>query len=203
MELILDKPIPTSDFQLRFQNNIQSIFSRVRLLYGATPLEDIINYNVIVRNLTEWTGTNQSATLDQTSIAEGIGGMAVGGGFLGTDKPFSLTGAHTRCDLVQGFRRFSTIRLEGGTSGVEIYSAPNAVGTTANPKSTRRYQVNLALGLFTQDKLVRFLKKLRKKDSNQIYGISTCFGNHTRKCSWMYYLSRKSSGRHRHIKSNL
>ena len=28
---------------IRFQNNIQSIFSRVRLLYGATPLEDIIN----------------------------------------------------------------------------------------------------------------------------------------------------------------
>jgi len=38
----------------RFQNNIQSIFSRVRLLYGATPLEDMINYNVIVRSLTEW-----------------------------------------------------------------------------------------------------------------------------------------------------
>lgn len=30
---------------VRFQNNIQSIFSRVRLLYGANPLEDIINYN--------------------------------------------------------------------------------------------------------------------------------------------------------------
>lgn len=30
----------------RFQNNIQSLFSRVRLLYGATPLEDMINYNV-------------------------------------------------------------------------------------------------------------------------------------------------------------
>ena len=38
----------------RFQNNIQSIFNRVRLLYGATPLEDMINYNVIVRSLTEW-----------------------------------------------------------------------------------------------------------------------------------------------------
>lgn len=30
---------------VRFENNIQSIFQRVRLLYGATPLEDIIDYN--------------------------------------------------------------------------------------------------------------------------------------------------------------
>ena len=29
---------------IRFQNNIQSMFSRVRLLYGSTPLEDIPNY---------------------------------------------------------------------------------------------------------------------------------------------------------------
>lgn len=30
---------------VRFQNNIQSLFNRVRLLYGATPIEDVINYN--------------------------------------------------------------------------------------------------------------------------------------------------------------
>jgi len=30
---------------VRFQNNIQSIFSRARLLYGANPIEDMINYN--------------------------------------------------------------------------------------------------------------------------------------------------------------
>lgn len=59
----------------RFQNNIQSIFSRLRVLYGATPLEDIINYNVIVRALTEWTATDQLNTMDQTSVAEGIGGI--------------------------------------------------------------------------------------------------------------------------------
>jgi hypothetical protein len=58
---------------VRFQNNIQSIFSRVRLLYGANPLEDIINYNVIVRNLTEWTAGNPSMTMDQGTIADGIG----------------------------------------------------------------------------------------------------------------------------------
>jgi hypothetical protein len=32
---------------VRFQNNIQSLFNRVRLLYGATPIEDVINYNGI------------------------------------------------------------------------------------------------------------------------------------------------------------
>jgi len=62
----------------RFQNNIQSIFNRVRLLYGATPLEDIINYNMVVRALTEWTSTNQVGTMDQTSISEGIGGVCFG-----------------------------------------------------------------------------------------------------------------------------
>lgn len=46
--------------QVRFQNNIQTLFSRVRLLYGATPLEDIINYNTVVRALTEWSSTNQN-----------------------------------------------------------------------------------------------------------------------------------------------
>src|SRR5580765_7402123 len=64
--------------QVRFQNNIQSLFSRVRLLYGATPLEDVINYNVIVRALTEWTGTNETNTMSQTSVNEGIGGFVSG-----------------------------------------------------------------------------------------------------------------------------
>lgn len=40
-----DGPTSGSQCIVRFQNNIQSIFSRVRLLYGANPLEDIINYN--------------------------------------------------------------------------------------------------------------------------------------------------------------
>ena len=62
----------------RFQNNIQSIFQRARLMYGSTPLEDIPNYNVIMRQLTEWTGTNQIGVMDQTSINEGIGGITFG-----------------------------------------------------------------------------------------------------------------------------
>jgi hypothetical protein len=42
---------------VRFQNNIQSTIQRVRVLYGANPIEDIIDYNVITRALTEWTCT--------------------------------------------------------------------------------------------------------------------------------------------------
>ena len=28
-------------------------------MYGSTPIEDIINYNQIARNLTEWTATGK------------------------------------------------------------------------------------------------------------------------------------------------
>ena len=73
-DVVLTAPVGATDYALRIQNNIQSLFARVRLLYGATPIEDIINYNVIVRSLTEWTGTNQLGVSDQSSIAEGIAG---------------------------------------------------------------------------------------------------------------------------------
>jgi len=71
----------------RFQNNIQSLFQRARLLYGSTPLEDIPNYNVIVRQLTEWTGTNQIGVMDQGSINEGIGGVTFGTQVHGSMQP--------------------------------------------------------------------------------------------------------------------
>lgn len=111
----------------RIQNNVQSLFQRVRLLYGSTPIEDIINYNVIVRNLTEWTSTDQNNTLDGTSINEGIGGfVSTASGRFGT-----------RPSMIHG----RTI------NNATTYSAPNS-------NLTRRYQVGLALGMFTQDKLV-------------------------------------------------
>jgi len=147
--------IGTGSQQTWFQNNIQSIFNRVRLLYGSTPLEDIMNYNLIVRSLTEWTSTNQNGTIDQVSIAEGIGGFCEG--FQAKDVS-PLPGAqHVRKTFIQGF----------DTSGpnlvglVSPYSVPNKqsggytpVPTGNTSYSTRRYQVNLALGLLTQDKLI-------------------------------------------------
>ena len=89
----------------RFQNNIQSIFSRVRVLYGSTPLEDIPGYNVIVRGLTEWTSTSQNNTTNQMSIAEGIGGF-IPGSFPGTTGTGALpqvsTVVNVRQSMVQG-----------------------------------------------------------------------------------------------------
>lgn len=133
----------------RFQNNIQSIFSRVRLLYGSTPLEDIINYNVIVRNLTEWTaGTGR----DQCSIAEGIGATSVGQGNGGT------TGIiHTRQNNIQGFSamtattpvNFECVAGAGLVPNGQALSSASSV----NP-STRRYQISFALGMFCQEKLI-------------------------------------------------
>lgn len=155
---------------VRFQNNIQSIFNRVRLLYGATPLEDIINYNVVVRALTEWTGTNQTGVIDQCSIAEGIGGVTWG---VSSDGYGGLV--NTRQAYIQGID--NTSATSDGSAGVDIvgkgtgtvpngpssifgtggtFTVPGFTPTSGTSYCTRRYQVNFALGLFTQDKLVNF-----------------------------------------------
>jgi hypothetical protein len=147
---------PTPAYSLRFQNNIQSLFQRVRLLYGATPLEDILNYNVIVRALTEWTATNQINTIDQTSIAEGIGGAMLA---------FDQNGVQGICNVRQKFIQGLEFGIAGTgtqlTGGSPAGYVPNGLSTLAGVTvpagavtSTRRYQVNFALGLFTQDKLI-------------------------------------------------
>lgn len=142
----------------RFQNNIQSIFNRVRLLYGATPLEDIINYNVIVRALTEWTGTGQQGVMDQESIADGIGGVTVGLGG-GATSSYVMGLANVRQKFIQGIDN-SAQSAPAAFLGSGFATVPNtfaANGATVNLAAstcTRRYSVNLALGLFTQDKLI-------------------------------------------------
>ena len=145
----------------RFQNNIQSIFSRVRLLYGATPLEDMINYNVIVRALTEWTGTGQQGVVDQSCIADGIGGVSVGvsGSSSGT-AGFVFGLVNTRKTLLQGIdtsvQGTSQVAFKNGSGpGVvpNTYSFSGAT-TSGSNSCTRRYQISFALGLFTQDKLI-------------------------------------------------
>jgi hypothetical protein len=161
----------------RFQNNIQSLFSRVRLLYGSTPIEDIINYNQVVRMLTEWTGTTQIGTLDQTSIADGIGGVVYGceGFGVGGAPNFPRQGmVNIRQAYIQGIDNSVSVAeniptvaavvgppavpehvslesvISATTRGKGVGFVPNKSGTT----TTRRYQVNLALGLLTQEKLI-------------------------------------------------
>lgn len=160
----------------RFQNNIQSLFSRVRLLYGSTPIEDIINYNVIVRSLTEWTGTTQIGTLDQTSICDGIGGVVYGA------QGRNVTGDSAEDILKMGLVNIRQAYIQGidgttnntitiGTNAgppvtvsseqiVEGIQLGNGFGVVPNSPSlysnapVQRYQVSLALGLFSQEKLI-------------------------------------------------
>jgi hypothetical protein len=147
---------PSGSYQtVRFQNNIQSLFQRVRLLYGATPLEDMINYNQIVRNLTEWTGPNTQSTMDPSSVSEGIGGIVYSGVDGQHQGPVNV-----RQKWIQGV----SIGTGGGgnlVAGVSLGSVPQSTdypaglpAPTGTNFSTRRYQVNFALGLFTQDKLI-------------------------------------------------
>jgi len=143
---------------VRFQNNIQSLFNRVRLLYGATPLEDIINYNVVVRALTEWTSTNQNNTMDQTSIAEGVGGCTYG--YSNNDNN-SIPGiVNVRQNYIQGVSRtvgdptITPFVKNSGAGTVPNNYLPSGVVSTGGQYSTRRYQINFALGMFTQDKLI-------------------------------------------------
>jgi len=140
---------------VRFQNNIQSIFNRVRLLYGATPLEDMINYNVIVRALTEWTATDQHMTMDQTSIAEGIGGVTIA-----SDGSTNFGVVNTRQKYVQGICTTTGVTPANFLGGVNFgpvpqsFDVPAGITGSNGTAVTRRYQINFALGLFTQDKLI-------------------------------------------------
>lgn len=139
---------------VRFQNNIQSIFSRVRLLYGATPLEDIINYNTVVRCLTEWTGTNQNGTMDQCSIAEGIGGYTWGNDNGATSYQGNV---NVRQKFIQGSCTISPLsagNISGGTGYGPIPQTSQPPSGSTITGTYRRYQVSFALGLFTQDKLI-------------------------------------------------
>jgi hypothetical protein len=151
----------------RFQNNIQSLFQRVRLLYGSTPIEDIINYNVIVRALTEWTGTSQQSSHDQTSITDGVGGVTYGLESAASPSVSQLYRSglvNVRQAYIQGLDNSTNTAFSGdlATNTVAAYyelSAANGFGKVPNNASggrtsTRRYQVSLALGLFTQEKLI-------------------------------------------------
>lgn len=132
-------------------------------MYGATPLEDIPNYNVIVRALTEWTGSDYLGS-DQTSVTDGIGGITptlsgsstIAGGtgagiaILGNVRQKAIHGVDTRCtandvDTASGFGV-----VPNGPTLLTLASKDAIKGT--NP--TRRYQVQLALGMFSQEKLI-------------------------------------------------
>ncbi len=153
-------PTTPNGTAIRFQNNIQSIFSRGRVMYGSTPLEDLINMNTIVRFLTEWTATNVQGILDQTSIAEGIGGYVLGCDSSGVQYGF----VNSRTKFIQSVTS-NVIPAVGAnfTGGQELIAAgmrssDDLPGGSADPNgraiSINRYQINLPFGLMTQDKVI-------------------------------------------------
>lgn len=167
-DVTIDYDLYDTDFStVRFQNNIQSLFSRVRLLYGATPLEDIPNYNVIVRCLTEWTGTNDFGA-NQFSITDGIAqvGPTVSGALTAVNTGAAASQpliGNLRQKYVQGIDMRGVAADASGLSGFGV--VPNGTvnpsgGTLTNhatikgQKPTRRYQVQLLLGIMNQEKLI-------------------------------------------------
>lgn len=129
----LSLTVPDGWTMARVQNNVQSIFRRIRWVYGSLVGEDVREYNVLVRMLTEATGTNQNGMMDQTGITEGVGGVTTG-----TDG--NLT--NTRATFIQVAR---------GTGNVYAVPSQQIDGTAGTP---RRYQVQIGLGLFQQNKLL-------------------------------------------------
>lgn len=133
-------------------------------MYGSTPLEDIPSYNVIVRALTEWTGSDQLGA-DQTSVTDGIGGITptfsgatitatngtgTGLSIIGNVRQKSIHGIDTRCTANDVGTATGFGVVPNGPTAITLASKTSILGT--NP--TRRYQVQLALGLMTQEKLI-------------------------------------------------
>jgi hypothetical protein len=146
---------PTGSTQnvVRFQNNIQSIFSRVRLLYGSTPIEDIVNYNVVVRALTEWSSSNPHVP-DQAAVSEGIGGVSFGA----TPNTNGDIGASTGLNA-QGMINVRQAHIHGidqtpGPGTKVALTGGAGFGSVPNADLTRKYQISFALGMFTQEKLI-------------------------------------------------
>jgi hypothetical protein len=156
-------PVANDGSIIRFQDNIQSLFQRVRLMYGSTPLEDIVDYNLIVRKMTQWTA---SATFDQGSICDGIAEEAVStdGGF--GNVSYAMGPVHGRLKYVQGISLQTPNTLLGtppannrpqfASRGFGVVPSGTNSNATASQeiKTTRRYTVQLALGIFQQGKYV-------------------------------------------------
>lgn len=180
MELLLQKP---HDFKTIFNRSLaESDCCMVRseratnLLAGATPLEDMINYNTIVRGLTEWTANNTHFNMDQSTVADGIGGISMAG-----DDTVSFGIVPVRQKYIQGVSKVlgTGVNFYSGTSlGNVPQSSEIPAGLPAAPAGviavTRRYQINFALGLFTQDKLIptKFMVRRSETTTNLFAGIS-------------------------------
>jgi len=160
-------PVTNDGSIVRMQNNIQSIFDNVRLMYGSTPLEQILSYNQLVRSLTEWTTNGH---MDQASCADGIsfgtartnGTTNDGFGTTTTNKLFNQGQVNGR-QVLHGISQQSNSgaaqhSLDLGGDGWGAVPDGTIVGNGTTPTAaitvTRRYAVQLNLGLLQQGKLL-------------------------------------------------
>lgn len=151
------------------------------MLYGATPIEDIIGYNQIVRSITEWTNTNQECTISQQSINEGIGGYIQGrSGLISSSGADSVGSGQTALvpglvnvrqayihgistqnpgsQVVQQFQNatqaFGVVPAGNPQNPITIAAAPGNADLIKSTNPRKRYQIQFALGLFNQSKLI-------------------------------------------------
>lgn len=146
---------PNSSEMTRFQNNIQCIIQRWSELYGSSYIEDIYDYNLLVRMLTEQTATNQFNSMDQTMISEGIGGFVPG-----IDAGNNTGYVNVRQNYIQGIIGPHCGQGTSGSGKPVPGATPNnffATGAQAPSNAlycTVRYQFSPALGMSVQDKLL-------------------------------------------------
>lgn len=161
---------------IRFQNNIQSLFNRASVMYGSTPVEDIPDYNQIVRSMTEWTTTGD---FDQGTINDGIGHSTLGvSGYVPTSFPPTFDDIRSQTSVQKVNVRQAYVhgislqkRNESGNTddqkvlggdgyGIVPYIPEANVPSNSNTLTTneiivtRRYVVQLNLGLLLQGKLL-------------------------------------------------
>lgn len=173
---LMYEPISGDSSIIRFQNNIQSIFDRVSIMYGSTPIEDIPRYNQIVRSMTEWTTTGD---FDQGSINDGIGHGTMGiSGYVANANTFEFDDrrpltiqqkVNTRQAYIQGISLQKAHpddrqkALAGDGFGIVPYTPfnnlPGNIGGITSALNgmitvTRRYVIQLNLGFMLQGKLV-------------------------------------------------
>jgi hypothetical protein len=153
--LPVDTTQPGLSWEVKFQQNIQSIFERGRLLYGSTVLEDLIDLKNIVRLLTDTT-TSNDAVFDQTSIGQGIAGYSAsveGDGEL-ANQGYINNRLYTHG--IVNAQNNATGYNQQMTNGIRMYPGGTAVtnGPVTTYTATRRYQITLPIGLFVQKKLI-------------------------------------------------
>ena len=119
-----------------FQNNIASIFSRVRVLYGSLVLEDIQDFNILQRIFTE--------VLTPVGVSEGNRGIFQG------IAPLSQTGtlATNIAGLDAELYKFDRINYHS----VEDQTGPGT--PTAVGSCVRRYAIPINTGVFQQKRLL-------------------------------------------------